>query len=313
MTTIGTSDLNVFPLALGANTFGWTSDEAQSQAVLDAFVAGGGALIDTADAYSAWVPGNTGGESESIIGGWMTSRGNRDAIVVATKVSQHPEFRGLASSNIVAAAEASLGRLGTDHIDLYYAHYDDENTPLEETVAAFDGLVTSGKVRYVGISNYSAERVSEWVGIARRNGFAAPIALQPHYNLVHRSAFERELAPVAERNNLGVLPYFGLAAGFLTGKYRTKDDLSKSQRGQGASAYLNDEGLGVVSALGRVADARGVSIATVALAWLLSRPTVVAPIASARTVEQLPDLLAAAELELTGPELELLEQASAGF
>jgi aryl-alcohol dehydrogenase (NADP+) len=313
MTTIGTSDLNVFPLALGANTFGWTSDEAQSQAVLDAFVAGGGALIDTADAYSAWVPGNTGGESESIIGRWMTSRGNRDRIVVVTKVSQHPEFRGLAAANVVAAAEASLARLGTDRIDLYYAHYDDENTPLEETVAAFDGLVTSGKVRYVGISNYSAERVSEWVGIARRNGFAAPVALQPHYNLVHRSAFERELAPVAERNDLAVLPYFGLAAGFLTGKYRTSDDLKKSQRGQGANAYLNDEGLGVVSALDRVADARGVSIATVALAWLLSRPTVVAPIASARTVEQLPDLLAAAELELTGPELQLLDEASAGF
>lgn len=313
MTTIGSSDLTVFPLALGGNTFGWTSDEPSSRAVLDAFVAGGGDLIDTADAYSAWVPGNSGGESETIIGRWMADAGNRSDVVIATKVSQHPEFRGLSARTVAAAADASLARLGTDYIDLYYAHYDDENTPLEETVAAFDALVTAGKVRYVGISNFTAERVSEWVGIARRNGFAAPVALQPHYNLVHRFAFEQHLAPVAERNDLGVLPYYGLASGFLTGKYRTTADLDQSSRGAGAKSYLTDEGLGVVSALATVADARGVAIASVALAWLLARPTVVAPIASARTIDQLPDLLEGARLELTASEIALLDNASAGF
>ena len=313
VTTIGSSDLSVFPLALGGNTFGWTSDERASRDVLDAFVAGGGDLIDTADAYSAWVPGNSGGESETIIGRWMADAGNRSDVVIATKVSQHPEFRGLSASTVSAAAEASLARLGTDYIDLYYAHYDDENTPLEETVAAFDALVSAGKVRYVGISNFTAERVSEWVGIARRNGFAPPVALQPHYNLVHRSAFEQHLAQVAERNDLGVLPYYGLASGFLTGKYRTTADLDQSSRGAGAQSYLTDEGLGVVSALATVADARGVAIASVALAWLLARPTVVAPIASARTLEQLPDLLEGARLELTDSEIALLDQASAGF
>ncbi|SKA93129.1 aryl-alcohol dehydrogenase (NADP+) [Agreia bicolorata] len=313
MVEIGSSDLAIFPLALGGNTFGWTSDEASSRDVLDAFVAGGGDLIDTADSYSAWVSGNTGGESESIIGRWMADRGNRSDVVISTKVSQHPEFRGLSASNVAAAADASLARLGTDYIDLYYAHFDDVNTPLEETVAAFDALVAAGKIRYVGISNFSAEQVSEWVGIARRNGFAAPVALQPHYNLVHRSDFEKTLAPVAERAQLGVLPYFGLAAGFLTGKYRTSADLEKSSRGAGAKGYLNDEGLGVVSALATIADARGAAIASVALAWLLARPTVVAPIASARTLTQLPDLLEGARLELTGPEIALLDQASAGF
>ena len=313
MTAIGSSDLTVFPLALGGNTFGWTSDEGSSRDVLDAFVSGGGDLIDTADSYSAWVPRNSGGESESIIGRWMADRGNRSDVVIATKVSQHPEFRGLSATNVAAAADASLARLGTDYIDLYYAHFDDENTPLEETVAAFDALVTAGKVRYIGISNFSAERVSEWVGIARRNGFAAPVALQPHYNLVHRSDFEKHLAPVAERAELGVLPYFGLAAGFLTGKYRTTADLGQSNRGAGAKDYLTDEGLGVVSALATIADARGVAIASVALAWLLARPTVVAPIASARTLAQLPDLLEGARLELTGSEIALLDEASAGF
>ncbi|CAD5991988.1 aldo/keto reductase [Agreia sp. COWG] len=312
-TSLGTSDLSIFPLALGGNTFGWTSDEATSRDVLDAFAAGGGNLVDTADVYSAWAPGNEGGESESVIGRWMADRKNRADVVVATKVSQHPQFSGLSASNIAAAAEASLGRLATDHIDLYYAHFDDENTPLEETVAAFDALVTAGKVRHVGISNFSAERVSEWVGIARRNGFAAPVALQPHYNLVHRSAFERDLAPAAEVNELAVLPYFGLASGFLTGKYRTQADLAQSNRGDGAKAYLNAEGLGVVDALGTIADARGSAVATVALAWLLSRPTVAAPIASARTVEQLPALLAVADLTLTSEELALLDEASASF
>jgi len=311
MTTIGSSDLDVFPLNLGGNTFGWTSTADESEAVLDAFVAGGGNFIDTADGYSSWVPGNTGGDSERIIGQWMTRRGNRSDVVVATKVSTHPDFTGLAPANVLAAADASLGRLGTDHIDLYYAHFDDASVPLVETLAAFDQLVTAGKVRYVGISNYSAARVSEWLEIAQREGFALPVALQPHYNLVHREPFESELAPIVAAHGLGVMPYYSLASGFLTGKYRTADDQSKSPRGGGAAAYLNPHGLGVIDALAGVAESRGVAIATVALAWLRAQPNLVAPIASASRVDQLADLLAAATLDLTADEVAALDSASA--
>lgn len=311
MTLIGKSTLDVFPLALGGNTFGWTSDEATSHAVLDAFVAQSGNFIDTADGYSAWVPGNTGGESETIIGNWMRAAGNRADIVVATKVSQHPDFKGLAASNVAAAADASLKRLGTDYIDLYYAHFDDEATPLEETVAAFNDLVVAGKVRNVAVSNYTAARVAQWIDIAKANGFALPVALQPHYNLVHRAQFEGEYLPVVEENALGVVPYYGLASGFLTGKYRSKDDLDGAARGGAVAGYLTDEGFGVLSVLDEVAAAHDTSVATVSLAWLLSRPSVVAPIASARTVEQLPDLTAAASLVLDASELERLDAASA--
>jgi aryl-alcohol dehydrogenase-like predicted oxidoreductase len=314
MTRIGTSDLDVFPLNLGGNVFGWTADKAQSVAVLDAFAAGGGNFIDTADGYSAWVPGNTGGESELIIGEWMNRKGNRSDIVVATKVSQHPDFKGLAYDNVIEAADASLTRLGTDHIDLYYAHFDDENTPLEETVKAFSDLVHAGKIRYIGISNYSADRVDQWFEIAKRDGFVLPVALQPHYNLVHRQPYERELAPVVEAHGLSVAPYYSLASGFLSGKYRTTADLeSGGPRGKGAATYLNENGLGVISALAEIGDARGVSVATVALAWLRSKPGIAAPIASARTVEQLPDLLAAATVDLTEAESAALDAASAPF
>ena len=230
MVAIGTSDLDIFPLALGGNTFGWTSDEDTSFDILDAFTAGGGNFVDTADSYSAFADGNSGGESEMIIGKWMTARGNRDDVVLATKVSQHPEFRGLAPDNIRAAADASLARLQTDHIDVYYAHYDDDTTPLVESLAAFDDLVRAGKVRHVAISNYSPARVREWLGLAKDNGFAAPIALQPHYNLVARRDYEGELQALAVDNGLGVFPYFSLAAGFLTGKYRTREDLAGTQR-----------------------------------------------------------------------------------
>ena len=311
MSTIGNSDLEVFPLALGGNTFGWTSDEATSHAVLDAFAAAGGNFVDTADSYSAWAPGNSGGESETIIGSWMTARKNRDDIVIGTKVSQHPQFSGLSATNIAAAAEASLERLQTHHIDLYYAHFDDASVPLLETVSAFNDLVVAGKVRYVGISNYSAERVQEWLGIADDNGFARPVAFQPHYNLVHRKTFESSLAPVAAANNLSVVPYFALASGFLTGKYRTQADLASSARGQSAGGYLSDEGLAVVSALETIADGHNTSIAAVALAWLRAQPTVVAPLASARTVDQLPDLVAAATLDLSEDELKVLDDVSA--
>ena len=311
MPTIGSSDLDVYPLALGGNTFGWTSDEATSRDVLDAYVSAGGNFIDTADGYSAWVPGNSGGESETIIGRWMSDRGNRDSVVIGTKVSQHPDFRGLSASTVAAAADASLQRLGTDYIDLYYAHFDDAATPLEETVTAFNDLVVSGKVRFVALSNYSAARIDEWVTIARTNGFALPVAVQPQYNLVHREAFERDLAPVAERFNLGVVPYYALASGFLTGKYRTQDDLAGAARGQAAGGYLTDNGLAVVRTLDEIASVHHAEIATVALAWLQSKPTVVAPIASARVVKQLGALMAAAELSLSADELAALDAVSA--
>ncbi|MDM4762369.1 aldo/keto reductase [Galbitalea sp. SE-J8] len=312
MTRIGTSDLDAtLPLDLGGNVFGWTADRDASFAVLDAFAAAGGTLIDTADSYSAWVPGHTGGESEVLIGEWMNRRGNRDRLVVSTKVSQHPEFRGLAADTVRDAADASLTRLGTDRIDLYFAHFDDEDTPLEETVEAFDALVRAGKVRYVGISNYSADRVDRWLQLSEENGWAKPVALQPHYNLVHRATFERELAPVVERGGLGVLPYYGLAAGFLTGKYRSEADLGASPRGRGAARYLTDAGLALLGTLGEVAAAHAVAPASVALAWLRTRPHVVAPIASARSAEQLGAVLASTALDLEPAELAALDTASA--
>jgi len=306
-TTLGTSDLSVFPLNLGGNVFGWTADRQTSFDILDAYVAGGGNFIDTADGYSAWVPGNTGGDSERLIGEWQELRGNRDDIVIATKVSQHPDFQGLAADNILKAADASLERLRTDHIDLYYAHFDDESVPLEETVTALSSLVDAGKVRYLGISNYSAARIAEWFEIVEAKGLHRPIALQPHYNLVERD-FEGELRTIAEREQLAVLPYFSLAKGFLTGKYREGSSVD-SVRAEGAQAYLADHAA-LLPVLDEVAAAHGVSVATVSLAWLRSQPTVAAPIASARTVEQLPDLLASATLELSADELAALTAAS---
>ncbi|GAA1248133.1 aryl-alcohol dehydrogenase-like predicted oxidoreductase [Microbacterium phyllosphaerae] len=222
MTRIGNSDLDVFPLSLGGNVFGWTADRDASFAVLDAFVDGGGDFIDTADSYSAWVPGNSGGESETIIGAWLASR-KPAGVTVATKVSQHPDFTGLAAANVRKAAEASLSRLGVDTIDLYYAHFDDETVPLEETVGAFGQLVADGLVRNIAVSNYSADRIREWVEIADRTGVALPVAVQPHYNLVHRNDVEETIIPVAEEFGLGLVPYYSLASGFLTGKYRSAD------------------------------------------------------------------------------------------
>jgi aryl-alcohol dehydrogenase (NADP+) len=310
MTTIGHSDLSIFPLALGGNTFGWTSDQQTSHSVLDAFTTQGGNFIDTADSYSAWAEGNIGGESESIIGDWMARRSNRSQVIIGTKVSQHPDFPGLSRKNIVAASEASLRRLGTDYIDLYYAHFDDETTPLEETVGAFGDLVIAGKVRHVGLSNYSAERIREWIRIADDNGYARPMALQPHYNLVHRTGFEGELASLAAANGLGVIPYWSLASGFLTGKYRTREDLVGTPREKMAGSYFSTEGLRVISVLDDIAQERGTTIATAALAWLLTRPNIAAPIASARTAEQLPDLMAAASLTLTELEIQRLDEMS---
>ncbi len=310
MTRIGNSDLDVLPLSLGGNVFGWTADRDTSFAVLDAFVDGGGDFIDTADAYSAWVPGNSGGESETIIGEWLASR-RPEGVIVATKVSQHPEFRGLSASNVRRAAEASLDRLGVDAIDLYYAHFDDESVPLEETVGAFGELVTDGLVRNIAVSNYTGDRIREWIEIAQRTGAALPVAVQPHYNLVHRNEVEDTIIPVAEEFGLGLVPYYSLASGFLTGKYRSTETAGQSSpRAEGAAKYATPQGLRIIDALEEIGSAHGASIAATALAWLRAQPTVVAPIASARTVEQVPDLLAGARLTLTPDEVETLTRVS---
>ena len=313
MAVLGSSGIEVFALALGGNTFGWTSSKEVSFDVLDAYVDGGGNFVDSADVYSVWVPGNSGGESESIIGEWTAARGNRASMVIATKVSQHPEHPGLSAVNIAAAAEASLRRLQTDYIDLYYAHYDDASTPLEETVEAFDRLVTEGLVRSVGISNYSAERLSQWIDIAAKEGFGLPAALQPDYNLMKRKHFENEVLPIALEHQLAVVPYRGLAAGFLSGKYRSAADAANAARGGDVSAYFNEAGFAVARQVEAVASEVGAAPASVALAWLRTRPGVVAPIASASTVDQVAPLIASATLTLTDDQLTRLDQVSQAF
>lgn len=311
MTRIGTSELDVFPLSLGGNVFGWTADRDTSFGILDAYAAAGGDFIDTADGYSAWVPGNSGGESETIVGAWLAARGNRDSIVVATKVSTHPEFRGLSAANVAAAADASLRRLGTDRIDLYYAHFDDPGTPIEETVDAFETLVQQGKVRYVAVSNYSAERIEAWLTAADAQGASRPVAIQPHYNLVHRNDVEEGgIASLAEREGLSLVPYYALASGFLTGKYREQLESGDSPRAGGASKYATAQGLAIIDALEEIGRAHGVGIATTALAWLLAKPSVAAPIASASKVEQLAELVAVANVKLGADELAHLDDVS---
>ncbi|MER5749588.1 aldo/keto reductase [Streptomyces sp. NPDC002088] len=308
---LGSSDLEVFPLSLGGNVFGWTADEAQSFAVLDAYAAAGGNFVDTADSYSAWIDGNKGGESETIIGKWVKARGNRADVVIATKVSQHPEFPGLTAANIKAAADASLRRLGTDHIDLYYTHFDKPEVPVEEIIGALDELVKAGKARHIGASNISPERLRESLEFSDREGLARYVALQPHYNLVSRDTYEGELQDLAARSGLAAVPYFSLASGFLTGKYRPGTTVD-SVRAEGAAKHLHTErGQKVLTALDELARTHDVPVATVALAWLAAQPTVLAPIASARTVEQLPALVGVAELELTEKEVARLTEASA--
>ncbi len=312
MTRLGSTDLDVFPLALGGNTFGWTSDEDTSLAVLDAFVAGGGNFVDTADNYSIWADGNTGGESELIIGRWLAARGNRDSVVVATKVSRHPDFRGLGRRAILGGVDASLARLQTDYIDLYYAHYDDPGTPVEESAGAFHELQVAGKIRHVALSNYSGERLQEWVTVVRDNGWPLPAVYQPHYNLVHREPFESDQAPVAAAAGMSIVPYFALASGFLSGKYRTADDLQRTDRSRRFVAqYGSEQALAVVQTLEAVAAEAGVAPATVAISWLRGRSGVAAPIASARTLEQLPALLASATFELSAEARAALDAVSA--
>ena len=310
MTRIPLTDLDVFPLSLGGNVFGWTANEEQSFAVLDAYAAAGGNFIDTADMYSCWAPGNSGGESESIIGRWMKSRGNRNKIVIATKVGMLPQLPGLSTKNIQRAVEASLERLQTDRIDLYYAHQDDRAVPLVETLGAFDGLVRSGKVRYIAASNYHAQRLAEAIRTSRREGFVQYVALQPHYNLMERDKYEGEAMETVAAGGLGAFPYFSLASGFLTGKYRDGSKVD-SKRAEGAGKYFNDKGRKVLAALDEIASARKQAIATIALAWLAAQPTVIAPIASARTPEQLPPLLRFPEVKLTKEEVQKLSVASA--
>ncbi|WP_086561663.1 aldo/keto reductase [Streptomyces africanus] len=308
---LGSSDLEVFPLALGGNVFGWTADEAQSFAVLDAYTAAGGNFIDSADVYSAWVDGNQGGESETVLGKWLTSRGNRADVVVATKVSQHPEFQGLSAANIKAAADASLRRLGTDYIDLYYTHFDKPEVPVEEIIGALDELVTAGKVRHIAASNISAERLRASLEFSDREGLARYVALQPHYNLVSRDTYEGELQDLAARTGLAAVPYYALASGFLTGKYRPGTTVDSARAGGAAQHLQTERGRRVLDALDEISAAHDVPAATVALAWLAAQPTVVAPIASARTVEQLPALLGVGELTLTDAEVGRLTEASA--
>lgn len=310
--TIGKTDLQVAPVNFGGNVFGWTLDEKQSFEILDAFVNAGFNFIDTADTYSWWVAGNKGGESEAIIGNWMKARGNRDQIILATKVgAQNREHKeNVSRAHILKSVDESLQRLQTDHIDLYYTHFDDNVTPVEETLSAYDEIIKAGKVRYIAASNLSPERLTESLKLAEEKGLPRYQALQPHYNLVERENFETKYQPIAKQYGLSVMPYWSLAAGFLTGKYRSGEDLKKSVRGESVRKYLNEKGIGVLNALDKVAAKHNTKPATVALAWLLAQPTIAAPVVSATSQSQLDTLVAAPALQLDAADLELLDQAS---
>ncbi|MFP5329737.1 MAG: aldo/keto reductase [Alphaproteobacteria bacterium] len=305
---VGSSGIEVAPLALGGNVFGWTADEVTSFHILDAFVDAGGTMIDTADVYSAWVPGHSGGESESLIGRWLKESGKRDRVVIATKVGM---AGGLAPETIAAGCEASLTRLGVECIDLYYQHKDDGGVPLADSLGAFDRLVAAGKIRAIGLSNFTAGRLDEAMQTARSLGLTMPAALQTWYNLVERGKFEGELRDTARRHGLAVFPFYALANGFLTGKYRSRDDLGKSPRGLRNVEYLDRKGVQVLAALDEIAAETGAALATVALAWTMAQPAVTAPIASATSVDQLSELVAALHLELSPAQFERLDAASA--
>lgn len=310
---LGNSGLEVAPLVLGGDVFGWTAGESQSLLLLDAFVESGFNFIDTADVYYRFVPGNKGGESETILGKWLKRGGKRDKVVLATKVGMEmgPHQKGLSKAYILRAVEDSLRRLQTDYIDLYQSHTDDPATPLEETLAAYAQLIQQGKVRAIGASNYSAERLSQALQVSQQHGYPRYQVLQPLYNLYDRAEYETKLEPLCSREGLGVISYYSLANGFLTGKYRSEKDLWKSPRGQFVRKYLNVRGFRILDALDQVAEQCDSTPATVALAWMLARPSLTAPIASARNLEQLNDLIAATKLELDQSSMELLNQASA--
>lgn len=311
--TLGASDLTVAPIAFGANVFGWTLDEQASFKILDEFVDHGFDLIDTADTYSTWVPGNKGGESETIIGNWLKNSGKRNQVIIATKLGgdMGQGKKDLSAAYVRKAVEASLKRLQVDHIDLYQTHYDDLDTPVEETLEALNKLVEEGKVRYIGTSNLSTERIKSSLEASAANNWASYISIQPLYNLHEREKFETEYRDLVRDHNLAVLNYYALASGFLSGKYRSEADLNKSQRGPGIKKYLDDRGLRILSALDEVSAAHGVSQATVAIAWLLHKPEVTAPIASATNSAQLEDLLKSANLELSSEDMAHLDDASA--
>jgi len=310
---LGTTDLHVYPITFGGNVFGWTIDEKQSFEILDAFTGAGFNFIDTADVYSRWKPGNEGGESEAIIGNWLKKNNNRDKVVIATKVGSDMGNgkKGLAKKYIIQAAEDSLKRLKTDYIDLYQTHFDDESTPIEETLEAYQQLIKEGKVRHIGASNLSPERLKASLEIAAENSLPLYQTFQPEYNLYEREKFENGLEPLCLGNNLGVLNYYSLASGFLTGKYRSKDDLSQSARGGGVEKYLDDRGFKILAALDEVSKTLNTTPATAALAWLIHRPSVTAPIVSATSIKQLDSIIKAPDLAITAHEIELLTQESA--
>lgn len=309
---IGQTDLEVAPLNLGGNVFGWTLDEKQSFEILDAFAERGFNFIDTADMYSYWVDGKAGGQSETIIGNWLQSRGNRDSIIVATKGGGETGIHPVDTSkaHILKSVDASLARLKTDYIDLYYTHFDDEKTPVEETMEAYGEVIKAGKVRHIAASNISPERLIASFAASEKNGLPKYQALQPLYNLVERTNYETQYAPLAEKYGLTVFPYWSLAAGFLTGKYRSEADFGKSVRGGGAAKYLNEKGLAVLDALDTTATKHQTTVATVALAWLLAQPGIGAPVASATNLTQLDSLLKAPDLALGKDDLALLDNVS---
>jgi len=309
---LGKSGIQVVPFCFGGNVFGWTADEKTSFTLLDAFVDTGFDFVDTADVYSKWVPGNTGGDSERIIGNWLKQGGKRDKIILATKVGKPmaDDKKGLSKAYITKAVEDSLKRLQTDYIDLYQSHEDDANTPLEETMETFDGLIKQGKVRAVGASNYAADRFKQALQVSKDNGFARYETLQPEYNLYDREDYEHKYESLCRENNIGVITYYSLASGFLTGKYRSEADLGKSKRGGGVKKYLNGRGYKILAALDKVAGEYNTTQASVALAWVMARPGITAPIASATSIQQLNDLAKAAQLKLSGEAIELLTTAS---
>lgn len=309
---LGRSSLEVGPLAFGGNVFGWTADEATSFRLLDAAVEAGVTLIDTADVYSAWVPGHKGGESETVIGAWLKARGAavRDKVVLATKVAMLPARAGLSRDNIITACEESLQRLNTDVIDLYQAHRDDAATPMAEALAAFGELIKAGKVRVIGASNFTAERLLEALRLSAAEGLPRYETLQPLYNLSDRGDFETDLQALCVQQDIGVIPYYGLASGFLTGKYRTEADFAKSVRGARMGQYLNDRGRRILAALDAVAASHHATPAQVSLAWLMAQPSVVAPIASATSLQQFEELVGALRLTLSAGDLAQLSEAS---
>jgi aryl-alcohol dehydrogenase-like predicted oxidoreductase len=309
---LGASGLEISPVVFGGNVFGWTVDEDECFRLLDAFVSAGFNAIDTADAYSRWVPGHAGGESEAMMGKWLKARGNRSQVIIATKVGMDlgPGKTGLSRKRILAAAEDSLKRLQTDYIDLYQSHKDDAETPLEETLGAYAELIRQGKVRAIGASNYTGERLAAALDVSKKMGLPRYESLQPNYSLIERQDYETTLEPVCQKHGVGVINYYPLASGFLSGKYRSEADLQKSARGRGVQKYLNDRGFRILSAMDQMAKQHSATLAQIAIAWILARPSITAPIASATNLDQLKELMQAPNVHLDAASIQLLNQAS---